>query len=147
MGDLQDAPLSASRRRRGLAAAAALVAVSAGGGALGLTTGGLMLDDRSTARLPFHSPVLGGLALAVVVAVPFTALAASAWRGSARTDELALGSGVLLVGWILVELAFIRTISFFHPLYLVIGGLFVLSGRRALKRGGGTRVQPAAPGA
>ncbi len=110
-------------------------------------TGVLKLDDRSTARLPLHSPVLGGLALAVVVAVPFTLLAAAAWRGSERTDELALGSGVLLVGWILVELAFIRSFSFFHPLYLVIGALFVLSGRHALTQGRGTRVQRAAPGA
>ncbi len=133
--------------RRGLAVAAALVALSAWGGAAGLVTGSLALEGGLNARLPFHSPVLGGLALAALVAVPFTLLAASAWRGSERTDELALGSGALLVGWILVELAFVRALSFFHPLYLVIGGWFVFCGRHALKRDRGDRVEPAAPGA
>jgi hypothetical protein len=133
--------------RRGLAVAAALVAVSAWGGAVGLATGSLALEGGLNERLPLHSPVLGGLALAVVVAVPFTLLAASAWRGSERTDELALGSGALLVGWILVELAFVRALSFFHPLYLVIGGLFVFCGRHALNRDRGDRVEQAAPGA
>ena len=133
--------------RRGLAVAAALVALSAWGGAAGLATGSLALEGGLNARLPFHSPVVGGLALAVVVAVPFTLLAVSAWRGSERTDELALGSGALLVGWILVELAFVRELSFFHPLYLVIGGVFAFCGRHALKRDRGARVQRAAPGA
>ena len=133
--------------RRGLAVAAALVALSAWGGAAGLATGSLALEGGLNARLPFHSPVVGALALAVVVAVPFTLLAVSAWRGSERTDELALGSGALLVGWILVELAFVRELSFFHPLYLVIGGVFVFCGRHALKRSRGDLVQRAAPGA
>jgi hypothetical protein len=28
---------------------------------------------------------------------------------------------VLLMGWIVVELAFIRSLSFFHPLYFLVG--------------------------
>jgi hypothetical protein len=127
--------------------AAALVAVSAWGGAVGLATGGLALEGGLNARLPFQSPVLGGLALAVVVAVPFTLLAVSAWRGWEWTDELALGSGALLVGWILVELAFVRVLSFFHPVYLVIGGVFVFCGRHALKRDRGALVRRAPPDA
>jgi hypothetical protein len=46
-----------------------------------------------------------------------------------------------------VELAFVRVLSFFHPLYLVIGGLFVFAGRHALKRDRDERVERAAPGA
>jgi hypothetical protein len=43
-------------------------------------------------------------------------------------------TGVLVIGWILVELAFIRELSFFHPLYLAVGGLLLWAGRPALHR-------------
>ena len=35
------------------------------------------------------------------------------------------------MGWIIVEFAFIRELSFFHPLYLAIGAAFVLAGARS----------------
>ena len=39
-------------------------------------------------------------------------------------------AGVLLMGWIVVELAFIREVSFFHPVFFLVGLLFVIAGRR-----------------
>ena len=52
----------------------------------------------------------------------------------ARLDErnrlLSTAVGALLVGWILVELLFLREISFFHPLYVAIGLAFMWAGRR-----------------
>lgn len=119
--------------RRGTSLLAAAVALSAYGGALGLALGFLSLPPEVTARLPFGSPVLGGLALTLVVAMPTTVLAWLAWHGDRRTDAMALVSGVLLISWILVELAFIRELSFFHPTYLFVGAALIWSGRHAMR--------------
>ncbi len=94
---------------------------------MGLLTGVASLDAALEQRLPLASPVLGGIALALVVGVPFTLVAIAAWRSSSRTDQLSIASGAVLVGWIVVEYLFIRELSFFHPLYLAIGIGFVVS--------------------
>ena len=78
--------------------------------------------------------MLGGLALAVIVAVPSTVLARWAWRGDPRTDLAAVVTGVLVIGWIVVELAFIKELSFFHPTYVVVGAALIWAGRRSLHR-------------
>jgi hypothetical protein len=67
----------------------------------------------------------------MAVAVPNAVLAVLARRGDRRTDAAAVATGALLVGWILVELAFLRELSFLHPLYVAVGLLLVLLGRRA----------------
>ncbi len=124
---------STTRRRHrhlGLAAFAGAISASAWFGVAGLTTGLLDLGPEVTPRLPFASPVLGGLALAVVVAVPTLALAVLAAIGHPATGRAAVAAGVLQVGWIVVELAFIRELSFFHPLYLGVGALLIVWGGR-----------------
>jgi hypothetical protein len=126
--DLKDPPHV--RRHVGLSIFAAVIALSAYLGCVGLASGWLTLDDTVVARLPFGSPVVGGLALALVVGAPTTWLAWLAWRGDTRTDTAAFLSGVLLTGWILVELAIIREFSFFHPIYLAVGVILTWVGRR-----------------
>ena len=128
-----EAPVTTARSapRRGLSAFAAVIALSAWGGAAGLIWGFLDLGAEVTPRLPFASPVLGGLALIACVAVPMTIVAVLAWQGDPRTGPATVAAGVLQVGWILVELAFIRVLSFFHPIYLVIGIALIVIGRRA----------------
>ena len=83
------------------------------------------------ARLPFHSPVAGGIALALVVGVPFATVAALAFRGDDRAELASLVAGLLLVGWIAVELLWVRELSFLQPTFAVIGTAFALAGRRA----------------
>ena len=117
-------------RRTGLSLYAAFVALSAYGGTIGLATGALDMGHALNQRLPLHSPVLGGIALAVLVGVPATTVAVLARRADARTDLAAVVAGVLLVGWILVELAFIREISFLQFFYAGAGALFVALGLR-----------------
>ena len=120
-----------SPRRAWLAVFAALNAVSAYAGGVGLATGLLEFEDASlTRRLPFDSPVFGGFALMCVVAVPFTVVAAGAWRGDVDAGRTATAAGALLIAWILVELVFLRELSWFHPTYTIIGGAFVIVGRR-----------------
>ena len=119
-----------TRRHGLLAVAAAFVAVGAYGGAIGLISGGLSIGGRLNARLPFGSPVLGGLALLVWIAIPYTVLVVRAWRGARSTGATAEVVGLATVAWIVVQLAFIREVSFFHPLYAAIGVAFMVAGHR-----------------
>jgi hypothetical protein len=113
---------------------ALLVAVSAFAGTIGLATGALDLGPTLNHRLPLHSPVLGGVALAIVVGVPATAVAITVRRGDERAGRVAVGAGALLIAWIVVEIAFIREFSFLQPFYAAVGIVFVAIGRRARPR-------------
>jgi hypothetical protein len=120
------------QHRAGVADFAAIIAFSAYAGAVGLVSGGLSLGDELTARLPFGSPVLGGIALALIVAVPSTWLAWLAWQADPRTDAAALIVGILIIGWIVVEFAFIWEFSYFHPVYLAVGAALIWIGRHGV---------------
>jgi hypothetical protein len=89
--------------RVGLAVLTGFVAVAALGGAAALAFGAIDLGDAINDRLPWHSPALGGLALALFVALPMAAVAASAATGNGHFGELAVAAGGLLVGWIGVQ--------------------------------------------
>jgi pimeloyl-ACP methyl ester carboxylesterase len=117
-------------RRRGLAGFAAFNAVAAWAGAIALVTGGTDFGEGLNHRLPFDSPVIAGVALATVVAIPLTVLAWSAWTGAARTDETALIVGLLLIGWIVVQVAVLQAFSLFQPAYLCVGAYFVAVSHR-----------------
>ena len=121
---------AAGGHHRLLAACAGVNALSAWFGVLGLVGGGLSFGAELDARLPFDSLVLAGLALAAVVALPSTVLAVLAWRGDPRAPAVTVFVGVLLIGWIVVQLAFLQSFSFFQPLYAAIGLAFVIAGRR-----------------
>jgi hypothetical protein len=118
-------------RRPGLAAFAAANAFVAFAGAVGLVGGGLDFGAEIDARLPFDSLVLAGCALAAIVGVPSLVLALAAWRGDPRTAACAVATGVALIGWIAVQLVFIRTFSWFQPTYVGIGVGLVVAGRRS----------------
>jgi hypothetical protein len=92
--------------------------------------GYLSLGATAAGRLPLASPVLGGLALIGIVAVPSTVLSWFAARGDRRTAVMSLAVGVLIMGWILVEVAVIRELSFFHPIYLAVGAAMIVVGLR-----------------
>jgi uncharacterized membrane protein len=126
---------TATPRRTALAAVAALNAAAALGGAVSLVVGVIDLGPTISYRLPLHSPVLGGLALFVTVACPGALLAALAWRGDRRADAAAVVAGALLVGWIAVQLAFIRSFSWFQPAYAAVGLGLVAAGRHRAPRG------------
>ncbi|HEX6335612.1 MAG TPA: nitroreductase/quinone reductase family protein [Jiangellaceae bacterium] len=121
------------RRRPALAATSAAVAVSAYGCAVGLATGSDPYLRHLTGRLPFRSPLVGGLALAVVVGLPHTVAARDAWRGDARSDQSAMVAGSLLCAWLLAEYAILRECSFLDPLYGAAGVGLVLAGRHGRK--------------
>jgi hypothetical protein len=126
--------LPIAHRRRALAGVAWVNAIAALGGAVSLATGMLDLGTKLNHRLPFASPVLGGIALTMVVAVPFTIVALLAWRGDQRADTAAMIAGALLIGWIIVQLAFLRTLSGLQPIYAAVGVTFFLYGRHQSNR-------------
>jgi hypothetical protein len=68
-----------------------------------------------------------------------------ALRNDDRLAVTAIGVGLLLVAWILVELAFIRELSILHPLYVGIGLTLILLGWR-LQRIEGAATGTTAPG-
>lgn len=122
--------LRSSARRPWLAGFAAFNAFGAWAGAVGLVTGGMDFGASINERLPFDSLVLAGLALGTIVGVPLTVLAWSAWTGGPRTDDLALAVGLMLIGWIVVQVAVIRAFSLFQPTYLAVGASFVAASHR-----------------
>jgi hypothetical protein len=123
---------SAGPRRPWLALYAALLAVGAWAGAAGLVLGFLALPRTLEDRLPFGSPVLGGTALALLVALPASVLTVMAWHGHRRVLHVAVLDGVLLIGWIVVQVAFIRGFGVLHAVYLVVGLGLVVWGRAAI---------------
>lgn len=116
-----------------IAVVAALNVLAAVAGAVGLATGFLRLGPELTSRLPGGSALLGGVALGLLVALPNGALAVLAVRADRRTGPTAIAVGTVLVGWIVVELAFLRELSFFHPLYVAVGLVLVWLGARLVR--------------
>lgn len=113
---------------RVIAVYAAFIAASAYFGAIGMISGLLAVPDSLAERLPFGSTVFGGTALALVVALPCTALTVLAWRRHPRTADAAPLTGLLLVGWIVVEVATVRQFSMLQVVFGLAGIGLVLVG-------------------
>jgi hypothetical protein len=122
-------------RHRVLGAFLGLVSLSAYGGVLGFLSGAIDMGPEITSRFPFASPVLAGTALLVVVAVPTTVAAVAAWWGSPRAGDLTAAAGLLLVGWIVVQVLVIREFSWFQPVYGLVGLVLLVLGLRLRDRG------------
>jgi hypothetical protein len=119
-----------TRPRLGLASFAAFVAISAFGGAVGLVSGSLDFGARLNDRLPFDSPGFAAVALAMIVGVPSTVVMVRAWHDDAGTAPAARVAGWLLIGWIAIEIAFIREFSFLQVVYGAAGIAYVVLARR-----------------
>jgi len=115
---------------RAVAVGALSVAIAAWVGAAGLMLGFTSLPPALEARLPLDSPVLGGAALALVVALPYSLLGLWTWRHDSRWRIESTVCGLILLSWIAIELAFLREVSFLHPLCVIVGAGFVWAPRR-----------------
>jgi hypothetical protein len=102
-------------------------AVAALAGTVGLVTGWLSLADL-TQRLPFGSAVLGGLALALLVAVPQAGVAFLAARRSSAAAAASVLVGAGLVAWIMLEVAFLRVVAALQVIYVIVGLVQVMGG-------------------
>jgi len=97
-------------------------------------SGALDLGTSLDTRLPFDGPVVGGVALAVVVGAPMTCAAVDARSGTDRADVMALSTSALPVGWILVEVAVIRSFSWLQPAFFAAGAANATAGYRGNRR-------------
>lgn len=104
-----------------------LVAVGAAGGSVGLMGGGVDASSYVD-RLPFASPVFGGAALGLLVALPaaIAAVATLARRPWSRDAHLVVGA--LLMGWIVVQVGFIGLSSWLQPVMFVWGAAIAVLG-------------------
>jgi hypothetical protein len=116
------------RLQIGTAALTGIIALSAYAGVVGLVGGAISFGETIKARLPFRSLFLAGIALLMFVAAPMTAAAVASVRDVHYASELVIGAGLLLVAWIAVELAFIKSYSWFHPTYLALAILVLMCG-------------------
>lgn len=122
-------PATATRPSpRDLAVVCGLMSVAALAGVIGLAGGGIDFGPEVTSRIPAASPVLGAVALGLVVALPMGAAAVAGWRRSPWSADLAILAGAALIGWIAVEIAFIRTFSWLQPACAVYGAVVVVLG-------------------
>ena len=94
--------------RVALAVYAGFIALSAYFGSVGMISGLLPVGAPLAQRLPLHSAVFAGIALALVVGLPASVVAVLSWRRHPRTPDAAALAGLLLVGWIAVELVVAR---------------------------------------
>ncbi len=106
-------------RRSVLCLIAGLLATWAFAGALGLITGALALSPVAEARLPWQSPILAGVALAVMVGLPMTVVALTA-QDSPRTTQTAMVASCALIGWILLQLLLLRELSWLQPACVIL---------------------------
>jgi hypothetical protein len=115
-------PAGAGTLHRGaLTTLTALVAVWAYAGAVGIIGGGIDFGPTVNDRLPWQSTALAGVALLLGVAVPMTLAAVAVWRGTPHAASAAVLAGLMLVGWIVVQLAVIRTFSWLQPVCVLLG--------------------------
>jgi hypothetical protein len=106
------------------------VSLSALAGSAGLASGSIDFGATINGRLPFGSLVLGAVALAVVVGLPMAVACVADWRGAGRANQLSMGAGGLLVGWIVVEVVVTRSFSWLQPTMAMIGAAIGFAGYR-----------------
>lgn len=94
-------------------------------------TGGLLQMPLSLlADTPFRSFLIPGVILTFVVGGSAAVAAAALWRKAPSSFLLCAASGLILFGWITIQVMLIHA---FHPLHAIYGGLglfFLLAGLR-----------------
>jgi hypothetical protein len=120
--------------RVALAVYAGFIALSAYFGSVGMISGLLPVGAPLAQRLPLHSPVFAGIALALVVGLPASVVAVLSWRRHPRTPDAAALAGLLLVGWIAVELVIARQFSALQVVYAAAGAGLIALGNAAVLR-------------
>lgn len=112
--------------RVALAVLEAFTAVGAYVGGYTLVTGGYDMPEELLDSTPFASWTWPGTLLVLVVALPMTVAVVLEIAGARRAFTASVSAGVLLVGWILVQMAVIGYQMFLQPAMLVVGLLVVL---------------------
>lgn len=97
-----------------------LLMMEPGGGSIGLTV-------QLLSNTPFHDFFIPGLVLALIVGGSSLVSLFLVMNESPLSYKVAMLSGIILVVWILAELAFIPYYHWLQGLYLAIGVLVALT--------------------
>lgn len=117
---------------RALVLAEVLLAIGAVGGAIGLMSGALDLRE-SVDDLPRRSPVLAGMALGVCNGI-FPLLVVGATRRHARWAPVGhVAVGIVLMTWIVVQIAYIGLNSPLQVVYAAYGTAVAALGLRNMR--------------
>lgn len=108
-----------------VAALGAATAVNAVGGAIYGLSGAPNVPREWLEGSPFRDYRVPSLILGVAVGGSSTAAAAAAWRGSECAGDAAIIAGVVLLGWISVQVAIIGPHSFLQPLMAGVGAAMI----------------------
>lgn len=106
-------------RRSVLCLLAGLMATWAFAGAFGLVTGALALRPAIVDKIPLHSPILAGVALALWVGLPMTVVALTVNDDDAHNAQTTMVAAAALIGWVLVQLVVLRELSWLQPVCVV----------------------------
>ena len=115
----------------------ALLAVGAYAGATGLILAGPEMIGDAVEDLPFASPVLGGIALAIVNGLLPTVVFVAELRGARWAAVGHLLVGAALVSWIVVQVAFLGwpphwlQVTYFVYGWVIVGLAVTARGRAA----------------
>lgn len=121
-----------------LVALTALLAVNAFGGGYYALSGAEGVPLSWLDGTPFHSYLIPGLFLTVVVGGGMT-LACVAWILRRRSAPLlSMAAGLVLVAWIVAQVAMIGYVSWMQPACFVAGLIIACLSVVALRREGGT---------
>ncbi|TQM78938.1 hypothetical protein FHX81_1227 [Saccharothrix saharensis] len=109
---------------------AGFVALNAMAGSFGLLGGGIDMGPTITGLFPWHSAAVAGISLLAVVGVPMATAVLLALRRDQRWSVASMAAGLVLVGWIVVQVAVIRTFSWMQPASVIAGLVVYAAGRR-----------------
>jgi len=101
--------------RYGLGCILAFIALNAfGGGYYGLT-GAPNVPSEWLEGSPFHDYFIPSLILFIIVGGAFMTAAIAVFAGFRRSRWFAVGAGVILLGWIVIQVAIIGYVSWMQP--------------------------------
>ncbi|MFI7530163.1 hypothetical protein [Nocardia salmonicida] len=107
-------------RRSVLCLITGILATWAFAGSSALITGALTLGPTSESRLPWQSPILAGVMLALVVGLPMTVVAVTAAHADRNLSQTAMVAACALIGWILLQLLVLRELSWLQPVCVIL---------------------------
>ncbi|MGW6621935.1 hypothetical protein ACWF99_11915 [Nocardia sp. NPDC055002] len=107
-------------RRSVLCLISGILATWAFAGSLALITGTLALGQTAESRLPWQSPILAGVMLAIVVGLPMTTVALTAAHEDRDLSQTAMVAACATIGCILLQLLVLREFSWLQPVCVIL---------------------------
>jgi hypothetical protein len=101
-----------------------------GGGSLIMDPSGkgIQLSDHWLKDTPFNDYLIPGLILFLCNGLFGLAVLTLIFRNASKYPLFVILQGLILCGWILIQMMLLQTANFLHILYLIIGGALIILG-------------------